>query len=372
MAVCDLDDRGVWPARDAMAESWRRVRSFGLRPDRFDPPYEPDVDSESRVARVAQPVIDRLADDLTGTGVSLIVTDEQARVVFRQVSDRSLATRLDRILLAPGFSYREDHAGTNAIGTALAAREATVVWAGEHYAHVLIGMACAATPITDPRTGAVLGIVDLTSYAQDANPLMLPLAKWAAREIEQSLLAGVSAVERLLHEEFLRARRRAKHPLALVSEHTMRVNTAAARLVQPADQTRLWDWARRASLSGRPSPSEVPLADGTWATARCEQIRDGGLLVGAIVHLARARSLHQPGLNGASHFPGSPTLGWGSLTDTEHSVAELVAQGLTNREAGARLFLSPYTIDSHLRRIFRKLDVTSRVELTRIVLEARA
>ena len=50
--------------------------------------------------------------------------------------------------------------------------------------------------------------------------------------------------------------------------------------------------------------------------------------------------------------------------------AELVIQGLTNREAAARMFLSPHTIDFHLRRMFRKLGVRSRVELTRALLQS--
>jgi DNA-binding CsgD family transcriptional regulator len=44
-----------------------------------------------------------------------------------------------------------------------------------------------------------------------------------------------------------------------------------------------------------------------------------------------------------------------------------VAEGLTNKEAAKRLFLSHHTIDSHLRHIFTKLDIKSRVELARLV-----
>jgi DNA-binding CsgD family transcriptional regulator len=50
-------------------------------------------------------------------------------------------------------------------------------------------------------------------------------------------------------------------------------------------------------------------------------------------------------------------------------VVELVAQGLTNREAGERLFLSHHTVGFHLRSIFSKLGVNSRVELTRLAIE---
>jgi DNA-binding NarL/FixJ family response regulator len=48
-------------------------------------------------------------------------------------------------------------------------------------------------------------------------------------------------------------------------------------------------------------------------------------------------------------------------------VAGAVARGLTNRAVGEKLFLSRHTVDSHLRNIFAKLAINSRVELARIV-----
>jgi DNA-binding NarL/FixJ family response regulator len=60
------------------------------------------------------------------------------------------------------------------------------------------------------------------------------------------------------------------------------------------------------------------------------------------------------------------------LTPQELHVALLVARGATTKEAAASLFLSPRTIDAHLYRIYRKLGVRSRSELTRVVIEERA
>lgn len=62
-----------------------------------------------------------------------------------------------------------------------------------------------------------------------------------------------------------------------------------------------------------------------------------------------------------------PTFGWSSLTQTETAVCDLVADGLTNREVGKLLHLSPHTVDSHLRHIFCKLGIRSRVTLARMV-----
>jgi DNA-binding CsgD family transcriptional regulator len=58
--------------------------------------------------------------------------------------------------------------------------------------------------------------------------------------------------------------------------------------------------------------------------------------------------------------------GWAAMTDSELAVARLVAEGLTNREVAEQLFVSPHTVSSHLRSIFAKLDINSRLALARV------
>jgi DNA-binding CsgD family transcriptional regulator len=59
--------------------------------------------------------------------------------------------------------------------------------------------------------------------------------------------------------------------------------------------------------------------------------------------------------------------GWAALTDIERTVAHLVGRGLTNHQASRQVFLSPHTVNYHLRQIFRKLGVRSRVEIARAI-----
>jgi DNA-binding CsgD family transcriptional regulator len=64
-----------------------------------------------------------------------------------------------------------------------------------------------------------------------------------------------------------------------------------------------------------------------------------------------------------------PDRGWAGLTRTESPVARIVAQGHTNKETAAHLFVSRETVNTHLPHVFTKLEVRSRVELARLVLD---
>jgi pimeloyl-ACP methyl ester carboxylesterase/DNA-binding CsgD family transcriptional regulator len=65
----------------------------------------------------------------------------------------------------------------------------------------------------------------------------------------------------------------------------------------------------------------------------------------------------------AAGRPRRPATGWDALTAAERRVAELVAAGLGNREVAERLYLSRYTVETHLKRVFVKLGISSRAEL---------
>lgn len=77
---------------------------------------------------------------------------------------------------------------------------------------------------------------------------------------------------------------------------------------------------------------------------------------------ARLRSL---GVRKGARGPrsGRPQHGWESLTTTEARVASLAAEGMTNPQIAERLFISRRTVETHMSRVLRKLDLGSRVEL---------
>ena len=225
----------------------------------------------------------------------------------------------------------------------------------EHFADALTALACAAAPIIEPRTGHVLGVVDLTCWAQDASALMLPFARRAAHEIEERLLDDTGFAERVMMRRFLQERSGGKHPMLVANSRVVIANTAAERLVRPEDEPQVRLHAEQVMARTPTDVVEIMLSSGGSTVAvRCEPIFDGTVAVGVVMHLA-----------GGAARRDRPALGLAGLTDTERAIANLVAQGLTNRQIGERVFVSRHTVDSHLRSIFRKVNVTSRIELTR-------
>jgi DNA-binding CsgD family transcriptional regulator len=91
---------------------------------------------------------------------------------------------------------------------------------------------------------------------------------------------------------------------------------------------------------------------------------------GATRDAARLRSrLRELGVRRRVATADKPVTGWAAMTKSELAVAQLVANGLTNREIAERLFVSPHTVNTHLRQVFAKLEVNSRVDLTRLATE---
>lgn len=183
--------------------------------------------------------------------------------------------------------------------------------------------------------------------------------------------------DRALLDAFLTTRNRIRGPLVAVNERTMITNVGASELLQPGDRRLLWEHVTQAPDGGGRSSTMV-LSNGVTVTVRSQSVVSQLGAVGAVLHL----SLERPGretsptarlagaeapVSSSEGRPFDPSLmtGWKELTDAERTVAELVARGMTNKQAGRRMFSSHHTVDYHLRRVFKKLGVHSRVELAR-------
>src|ERR1700677_1325455 len=143
--------------RATILASWQRSRQWHVAAARIDLCYVRDPDLDTPLTRTALPVLQKLHESLESEPVSVVLTDAHGVTLSRLTADHNLERHLDRVRLAPGFSYAEEFAGTNGIGTALESGRAAHVFGHEHYVEHLEDLACAAVPIRHPISGKAAG-----------------------------------------------------------------------------------------------------------------------------------------------------------------------------------------------------------------------
>lgn len=122
------------------------------------------------------------------------------------------------------------------------------------------------------------------------------------------------------------------------------------------------DLAEVLAAAGRGSAAVAHLEEAARLTAACGASRDRERIED------RLRSLRAQPAKAAHRVPAAVS-GWDSLTQSELRVVHLVAAGLTNRAVADELYLSVHTVNTHLRHVFTKLGIGSRVELARQVVQ---
>jgi GAF domain len=184
-------DRAPARPRKVIEDSWRRLLARGIDPDALP---EPEVeDSTLEVLRQSSgllSVLDEVSrglESLIAEGDNiLVVADAKGRVLWR-AGARTVIASADRLGFIEGAHWGESAVGTNAIGTALMSNSAVQVFSAEHFLRSHHPWTCAGAPIKDPRTGHVLGVVDVSGPAATVHPTTVALVDAVARLAESRL-----------------------------------------------------------------------------------------------------------------------------------------------------------------------------------------
>lgn len=290
--------------REPIVASWQRSRQFDVAADHLDLPHETEPDPQSLLSRAARPILDDVADQFATEPVSVILTDDDGVVLDRRTGDTALEQHLNRIWLAPGFSYAERYVGTNGIGTALEGRGPAVVFGHEHYVEHLEDMACAGAPIRHPITGKVLGVLDLTCWRRQANLMMAGMATAVARRVEETLLAQSGRREISLFNDYLSACRRGSGAVLALGQDMLMMNDRAREALDPRDQAPLLASATEALGSGRRQQLVLDLPSG--ATARVQVRPSEGSGRGGILQVQLLPGTARPAERGRARAVSPP------------------------------------------------------------------
>ncbi|MFD4577797.1 GAF domain-containing protein [Streptomyces sp. NPDC058417] len=179
------------PVRSVVAESWRRSARAGVGPDGTADVELTDSDlgayrAEHPLARV-MPLFRELMGTFASDGEHLLaVCDAHGRLLWVE-GHSGTRRQAGRMNFVPGARWSESAVGTNAPGTAVTVDRPVQVFAAEHYIRRVQPWTCAAAPVHDPRTGRVLGAVDITGGNGLAHPHSLGFVQAVARAAESHL-----------------------------------------------------------------------------------------------------------------------------------------------------------------------------------------
>jgi DNA-binding CsgD family transcriptional regulator len=203
----------------------------------------------------------------------------------------------------------------------------------------------------------------------------LPIALWAGPDrVEAAIRAGDTQAARTWLAAFEAWAESSRAPWSRVSALRCR-----ALLAEDGEEVGLLF----AEALGVPRPSARPFERARTELAFGEHLRRSRRRVEAREHLRAAlegfetlgasqwaeRAREELRASGQTARRREPSTR-GDLTAQEVQIARFVSQGLSNREVAAQLFLSPRTIDYHLRNVFRKLGISSRMQLVQLELDA--
>jgi hypothetical protein len=195
--------RAAMAPRPVIEDSWGRMLRNGFDPDR-DPRIALLGRDEIERRRQLSPlrhVLPVLRETLLSVADAahhiMIVADDEGRVLWREGSTPVLR-RADGLGLEVGADWSEETVATSGVGTPLVTRRPVQVFSGEHFVRSLLSWTCAGAPISDPRDGRLLGIVNLSGPLEAMHPTTLAWVDSVARLAEARLRElHLTSLERL-------------------------------------------------------------------------------------------------------------------------------------------------------------------------------
>ena len=186
-----MGDGQVGAVRSPIVQSWRRSRAAGVDPSpAHRAPLVADEEGTSArweqhpLAGAAGLISDCLGAIAQDSGQLIVVSDADGLLLWIDGPPRVRLDAADSMNFIQGAMWSEAGAGTNAIGTAIAADHAVQVFAAEHFNEVVQEWTCAAAPVHDPDTGRLLGVIDLTGRRKTVRSHNMAVAVAAARSVE--------------------------------------------------------------------------------------------------------------------------------------------------------------------------------------------
>jgi transcriptional regulator of acetoin/glycerol metabolism len=284
-----LDREFAQVVRPEILVSWRRSRLSGASANVDALPFTAEVTTDSPLCRAAEPVLSRLAEQLSGLQAGVLLADRNARILRRWTPQTNILPKMDRIGSAAGSSGSEELVGTNGIGTITEDRKPHLVTGAEHFADILSSFTCVGAPIFNPLSRKFEGVVTMNCDASEASPLLTSLIATTAQEIESRLLDMSSRRERALLDAFVRATRFGR-AVAVIGDDVMLAGPQVMPMLRSFDQSTVWQLVREAASRRQTDHIIAMQTDDGLAALAYTPIHLDDKLIGALIELGTPRT----------------------------------------------------------------------------------
>ncbi|SFE32491.1 hypothetical protein SAMN04487819_11126 [Actinopolyspora alba] len=225
--------------RPVVVESWRRSLAARIDPNGWQPPVEfetaalPEIRAEHPLAECVPLLRETLLEAAGDTPHIMIVTDAAGTILWRE-GNPEVCREADDVLLSEGTRWSEDAIGTNAMGTTLATGTPVRIHSAEHLVCTYHAWTCAASPVHDPETGALLGSIDVSGPLHTMHPALTALVTAAARLAENRLTDRMRREHERLRQRHLPSLRALRgEPAALLGPRGHVIETTSGELNLP-------------------------------------------------------------------------------------------------------------------------------------------
>lgn len=175
-------------SRQPLLHSWQRSAQANIPKERFAAPLCNQVHQRHSILNTALQQCGKELDHIAQQSSMVIAIGDSGSTIIWTAASRQMQSAAEKVHFIAGGQWHEELVGTNALALSLKTQQSSCVFSNEHYMESIHDWVCYAAPILHPYSQQVIGVIDLSTTANQHNSLGVLAAERCATIIQNALL----------------------------------------------------------------------------------------------------------------------------------------------------------------------------------------